>query len=129
MLNIPYSTFFYFISSLYLASLFPFSLLSPLSFSPPPPLLFFFLFSPSPPPPPPITTAPKVLFQDNTVKPFKPKFYIKLDLLKIIRSHLNAKTLFKLILLATSYLYKNSFKYKAEYLFKKIKNINNAKTK
>ena len=48
------------------------------------------------------------------------------DLLKIIRSHLNVKTPFNLILLATSYLYKNSLKYKAESLLKIIKNINNA---
>ena len=60
------------------------------------------------------------------VQLFKPKFYIDLDLLKTIRSYLNVKTPFKLILLITSYLYKNSLKYKVESLLKIIKNINNA---
>ena len=102
---------------------------------------------PSPPPPsppsPPITTTtatttaittnpptsyspPRVLFQDNTVQLFKLNFYVDLDLLKTIRSHLNVKTPFNLILLATLYLYKNSLKCKVESLLKIIKNINNA---
>ena len=54
---------------------------------------------------------------------------MELDLLKIIRSHLNTETPFKLILLITLYLYKNSLKYKVKYLFKKMKNINNAKAR
>jgi len=49
-----------------------------------------------------------------------------LDLLKMIYSYLTVKTPFKLILLATLYLYKNSLKYKAEPLLKIIKNIDNA---
>ena len=49
-----------------------------------------------------------------------------LNLLKTIRSYLNVKTPFNLILLTTLYLYKNSLKYKAESLLKMIKNINNA---
>jgi len=60
------------------------------------------------------------------VQPFKPKFYVDLDLLKIIRSYLTVKTPFKLMLLATLYLYKNSLKCKVESLLKIIKNINNA---
>ena len=48
------------------------------------------------------------------------------DLLKTIRSYLSVKTPFKLISLITLYLYKNSLKYKVEFLFKTIKNINNA---
>jgi len=48
------------------------------------------------------------------------------DLLKTIYSYLNVKTPFKLISLATLYLYKNSLKYKVESLLKIIKNINNA---
>ncbi len=48
------------------------------------------------------------------------------DLLKKIRGYLNVETSFKLILLVTSYLYKNSLKYKVEFLLKIIKNINNA---
>jgi len=51
---------------------------------------------------------------------------VDLDLLKIIRSYLNIKTPFNLILLVTLYLYKNSLKCKAESLLKIIKNINNA---
>ena len=46
--------------------------------------------------------------------------------MKTIRSHLNVKTPFNLMLLITLYLYKNSLKYKAESLLKIIKNINNA---
>jgi len=111
----------------------------PLPPPPPPPL-------PLPSPPPPITTttatttaavatAPnppashsssKVLFRDNTVQPFELNFYVDLGLLKIIGSSLDIKTPFKLISLITSYLYKNSLKYKAESLLKIIKNINNA---
>jgi hypothetical protein len=114
----------------------------PLPPPPPPPL------PPPPPPPPPpsyssssssppsitttiaattttITTAPKVSFRDNIVQPFKPKFYVDLDLLKTIYGYLNVKTPFKLILLATLYLYKNSLECKAESLLKIIKNINN----
>ena len=103
--------------------------------SPPPLLSLSFLPSPPPPPPPPptiaattaaVATAPKVLFQDYTVKPFKLIFYIDLVLLKTIHSYLNIKTPFKLILFTTLYLYKNSLKYKAESLFKELKNINNA---
>ena len=48
------------------------------------------------------------------------------DLLKTIRSYLNVETPFKLISLATSYLYKNSLECKVESLLKIIKNINNA---
>ena len=48
-----------------------------------------------------------------------------LNLLKTIRSYLNVKTPFNLILLTTLYLYKNSLKYKVESLLKMIKNINN----
>ena len=103
---------------------------------------------PSPPPPPlPITTittttttaaiatAPnppvsyfpfRVLFQDDTVEPFNLKFYVKLGLLKTIRSHLKDEILFKLISLATLYLRKDSLKCKVESLFKSIKNTNNA---
>ena len=107
--------------------------------SPPPPPS-----PPSPPPPPPppplypppittttaattaVATAPRVSFRDDTVRPFKPNFYVDPDLLKKIRSYLNVKTPFRLILLATSYLYKNSLKCKAESLLKIIENINNA---
>jgi len=60
------------------------------------------------------------------VRPFEPKFYVDLNLLKTIRSHLTVKTPFKLISLATSYLRKNSLKCKVESLLKIIKNINNA---
>ena len=63
------------------------------------------------------------------VKPFKPKFYIELDLLKMIYNYLNTKTPFKFILLITLYLYKNSFKYKTKSFLKKIKNISNTKIK
>jgi hypothetical protein len=51
---------------------------------------------------------------------------VDLDLLKTIYGYLNVKIPFKLISLVTSYLYKNSLKYKAESLLKIIKNINNA---
>jgi hypothetical protein len=51
---------------------------------------------------------------------------MELDLLKIIHSYLNVKIFFKLISLATLYLYKNSLKGKAESLLKEMKNINNA---
>jgi cell fate (sporulation/competence/biofilm development) regulator YmcA (YheA/YmcA/DUF963 family) len=43
----------------------------------------------------------------------------------MICSYSNVKTPFKLISLATSYLYKNSLKGKAKSLLKEIKNINN----
>ena len=59
------------------------------------------------------------------VQPFELNFYVDLGLLKIIGSSLDIETPFKLILLVTSYLYKNSLKYKAESLLKIIKNINN----
>ncbi len=44
----------------------------------------------------------------------------------MIYGYLNVKTPFKLILLITLYLYKNSLKCKVESLLKMIKNINNA---
>ena len=100
-----------------------------------------------PPPPSPITTIttttttaaiatapnppashfpPGVSFRDVTVEPFNPKFYIKLGLLKTIRSHLKDETLFKLISLTTLYLYKDSLEYKIKSLLKSIKNTNDA---
>ena len=75
--------------------------------------------------PPTSYSPPRVLFRDNIVQPFKPKFYVDPDLLKTIRSYLNVEIPFNLILLATLYLYKNSLKYKAESLLKIMKNINN----
>ena len=107
------------------------------SFSPLPlfPLPLSPLF-PSPPPPPPpstiaatiaaVATAPKVSFRDDTVKLFKLKFYVNLVLLKTICSYLNVKIPFKLILLVTSYLCKNSLECKTKSLLKTIKNINDA---
>ena len=60
------------------------------------------------------------------VELFKLKFYINPGLLKTIHSYLKNETeFFKLILLTTSYLYKDSLKYKAKSLLKNIKNINN----
>ncbi|XTI84251.1 hypothetical protein V2W45_1327495 [Cenococcum geophilum] len=107
---------------------------------PPPPL------PPPPPFPPPVTittaattaavatalnpsashSPPKVSFRDNMVRPFKPKFYVDLDLLKKIGSYLNVKIPFRLMLLTTLYLRKNSLKCKAESLLKIMENINNA---
>ena len=89
-------------------------------------------FSPPPPPPPPtiaattaaVATAPKVSFRDDMVKLFELKFYVDPVLLKTIHSYLNIKILFKLILLATLYLCKNSLECKAKSLLKTIKNIN-----
>ena len=61
------------------------------------------------------------------VELFKLNFYIDLGLLKTIYSYLENKIEpFKLILFATSYLYKDSLKYKIKSLLKNIKNINNA---
>jgi hypothetical protein len=66
-------------------------------------MLNVFYTTPPPPPPPPITititaattaavaTTPKVSFQDDMVELFKPKFYIKPDLLEMIRSYLDTK--------------------------------------
>ena len=106
------------------------------------------VYCPDPPPPPPpiitITTTttaaaiatmpnppasyfpPRVSFRDVTVEPFDLKFYVELGLLKTIYSYLKDKTPFKLILLATLYLHKNSLECKAESLFKSMKNTNNA---
>jgi hypothetical protein len=51
---------------------------------------------------------------------------VDLGLLKTIYSYLEDKIQpFRLISLATSYLYKNSLEYKAEFLLKSIKKINN----
>jgi hypothetical protein len=103
------------------------------------------IYYPSPPPPPPplsppppslITTTapnplashfpPKVSFRDNTVELFELKFYIDLGLLKTIYSYLGDETqLFKIISLATLYLYKNSLECKVKSLLKIMKNINN----
>src|SRR5580692_9580042 len=102
---------------------------------------------PSPPPSPLITTIttttttaaiatapnppashfpPRVSFRDITVEPFDLKFYVKLGLSKTIRSYLKDKILFKLILLTTLYLRKDSLECKVKSLLKSIKNTNNA---
>jgi hypothetical protein len=97
-------------------------------------------FSPPPPPLPPITTTAtttaaiatafnlsKVSFWDNTVEPFKLKFYVDLGLLKMIHSYLEDETQpFRLMSFTTLYLYKDSLECKAEFLLKSIKKINNA---
>ena len=105
------------------------------------------IYCPDPPPPlPPITTIttttttaaiatalnppashfpPRVSFQDITVEPFNLKFYIKLGLLKTIHSHLKDEIPFKLILLVTLYLCKDSLECKVKSLLKSIKNTNN----
>ena len=75
---------------------------------------------------PPASHFPSgVSFRDIMVEPFNLKFYIKLNLLKTIRSHLKDEILFKLISLTTLYLRKDSLECKIKSLLKSIKNTNN----